>query len=129
MMSLHLLRPEHVCRSLLAALKAADGRSRSRKRDQTPDSIGLSLRHDLLEQAIQDNPAPDDFEQWLLDRTETSPSPGAAQTIVRAVLEDWRLAHRLGAFAEWLEHGAPSDDARTCGPAPSRQQGPLVRPE
>jgi len=38
------LRPARVCTALLAALNAADGRSRARKRDQTPDTLGLALR-------------------------------------------------------------------------------------
>jgi hypothetical protein len=28
-----------------------------------------------------------------------------------AVLEEWRLAHALPDFLDWLEHDAPSDDA------------------
>jgi hypothetical protein len=32
--------------------------------------------------------------------------------MARSVFEEWRMAHRLGAFREWLEQGAPSDDAR-----------------
>ncbi len=52
------LRPAQVCSALLAALNASDGRSRARKRDQTPDSIGLALRRELLEQAAREAPAP-----------------------------------------------------------------------
>ena len=37
------LRPRQVCAALLSALQAAEGRRRSRKRDQTPDAIGLSI--------------------------------------------------------------------------------------
>jgi hypothetical protein len=109
----HPLRPARVCQALLAALDASDGRSRSRKRDQTPDAIGLGLRRELLEQAIQDDPAPQAFEQWLLDHTQASPTPGATQAIARAVLDEWRLAHRLDRFADWLAQGAPSDDGNT----------------
>jgi hypothetical protein len=108
----HSLRPARVCKALLAALNASDGRSRSRKRDQTPDEIGLSLRRELLEQAIQDDPASEAFEQWLLDNIESSPTTGATHAIARAVLDDWRLAQRMDSFAEWLDQGAPSDDAR-----------------
>lgn len=105
-------RPARVCRALLAALAASEGRSRSRKRDQTPDSIGLTLRRDLLEQAVRDDPDADGFEQWLIDHAESSSSPGAVHAIARAVLEDWRLAHQMPSFAAWLEHGAPSADAQ-----------------
>jgi len=36
------LRPAVVCGQLLAALAASDGRRRRRKRDTTPDAIGLA---------------------------------------------------------------------------------------
>lgn len=107
-----VLRPSRVCGALLNALDAAEGRSRTRKRDQTPDAIGLALRRDLLAQAVHDDPAPEAFEAWLLDGVQASAVPGAAQATARAVLDEWRLAHRLQAFASWLEHDAPSDDAR-----------------
>jgi hypothetical protein len=105
------LRPGRVCAALLAALDASEGRSRNRKRDQTPDSIGLAIRRDLLESAARDDPEPEAFEQWLLDRVEASTAPGAACAIARAVLDEWRLAHRMASFAAWLEQGAPSEDA------------------
>jgi hypothetical protein len=107
------LRPARVCAALLAALDASEGRSRARKRDQTPDSIGLTIRRDLLERAARDDPEPEAFEQWLLDRVESSAAPGAERAIARTVLEEWRLAHRMESFTAWLDHGAPSDDVRT----------------
>jgi hypothetical protein len=106
------VRPARVCAALLAALDASDGRSRARKRDQTPDSIGLSIRRDLLVRATRDDPEPDAFEQWLLDHVEASNAPGAVRAIARAVLDEWRLAHRMESFAAWLEQGAPSADSR-----------------
>jgi len=106
------MRPARVCTALLAALDASEGRSRARKRDQTPDSIGLAIRRDLLERAARDDPEPDAFEQWLLDHVETSTVPGAACAIARTVLDEWQLAHRMESFAAWLEQGAPSEDAR-----------------
>jgi len=106
------MRPARVCTALLAALDASEGRSRARKRDQTPDSIGLAIRRDLLERAAHDDPEPDAFEQWLLDHVETSTVPGAACAIARTVLDEWQLAHRMESFAAWLEQGAPSEDAR-----------------
>ena len=39
-----MVRPAEVCAALLAALEAAEGRRRSRKRDQTPDAIGLAIK-------------------------------------------------------------------------------------
>lgn len=106
------LRPARVCTALLAALDASEGRSRARKRDQTPDSIGLALRRDLLERAARDDPEPDGFEQWLLDHVEASTCPGATRAIARTVLDEWRLAHRMDSFAAWLVQGAPSEDTR-----------------
>ena len=109
------LRPADVCKALLAALEAADGRRRQRKRDQTPDTIGLTIKRELLERAVQENPDPDAFEEWLLhypEKCATSESSGAVSAMARSVLEEWRLAHSLGEFRVWLEQGAPSDDAK-----------------
>ena len=65
-MSQSILRPVAVCKALLTALEASEGRRRSRKRDQTPDGIGLTFKRELLEQAVSDDPEPEAFEQWLL---------------------------------------------------------------
>lgn len=110
------LRPARLCTALLAALDASEGGSRARKRNQTPDSIGLALRRQLLEQATRADPEPAAFEQWLLDHVEASTGPGATCAIARMVLDEWRLAHRMDGFAAWLEHGAPSDDATAQPP-------------
>ncbi len=96
--SLQSFRPADVCRALLAALEAAEGRRKRRKRDQTPDAIGLALKREILERVVEDDPAPEMFEGWLL-------------SYARAVLDEWRLAHSLGDFKAWLDRGAPSDDA------------------
>lgn len=108
------LRPSDVCRALLAALAASEGRRRQRKRDQTPDAFGLGVKRDLLERAVAADPAPEDFERWLLEYPRTCGRPelaGPALAMARAVFEEWRLAHALGEFREWLAHGAPSEDA------------------
>jgi hypothetical protein len=109
------LRPAAVCQALLGALEAAEGRRRSRKRDQTPDAIGLSIKRSLLARAVHDDPSPEAFEEWLLDypRTcTTTEPPGALAAMARSVLEEWRLAHSSDEFRLWLEQGAPSDDTR-----------------
>jgi hypothetical protein len=114
--SLQSLRPADVCKALLAALEASEGRRRRRKRDQTPDAIGLSIKRELLERAVQDDPPPDAFEEWLLNYSLTANAPESAGAIVamaRSVFEEWRLAHSMNEFKEWLGHGAPSDDANT----------------
>lgn len=106
-------RPADVCRALLAALDASEGRRRSRKRDQTPDAFGLAVKRDLLRRAIEEDPAPEAFEGWLLDypRSGAPELAGPSLAMARAVFEEWRLAHSLGEFRLWLEQGAPSDDA------------------
>ena len=117
------LRPAAVCKALLAALEAAEGRRRKRKRDQTPDGIGLSIKRALLERAAHEDPDPEAFEQWLLDypvKYATLESTGAVAALARAVLEEWRLAHSLKEFRVWLEQGAPSDDAKDEKPRERR---------
>ena len=108
------LRPGDVCRALLAALEAAEGRRRNRKRDQRPDAFGLAVKRELLLSAIAADPEPDAFEAWLLDYPRSCESvelSGPAAAMARAVFEEWRLAHHLGEFRQWLESGAPSEDA------------------
>lgn len=97
------MAPREFCAALLAALEAAEGRRRSRKRDQTPDAIGLAMKRELLARAIEEDPGAESFEGWLL---EHAGSPAALM-----VLEDWRLAQSMPDFAHWLARGAPSDDA------------------
>lgn len=104
-------RPAEVCRALLAALDAADGRRKKRKRDQTPDTIGLAAKRALLERAVRDDPNADGFEAWLFARVADDPG-GATFAMARAILDEWRLAHEMREFAAWLGRGAPSDDTR-----------------
>ena len=109
-------RPSDVCRALLAALDAADGRRRMRKRDQTADAFGLAVKRDLLQRVVDEDPAPEAFEEWLFNYPATCTGAhlaGPASAMARAVFEEWRLAHSLRDFRRWLEQGAPSDDART----------------
>ena len=107
-------RPAQIGAYLLAALDAAEGRRRMRKRDQTPDAIGLSVKRTLLRCVVEDDPDAERFEAWLLDyaaaRLREDPS-GAAWAMAQSVLDEWRLAQAMPAFAAWLEQGAPSADA------------------
>ena len=108
------LRPADVCRALLAALEASEGRRRKRKRDQRPDALGLALKRELLQRAVQEDPGPEAFEEWLLNYPSTCQQPGLAGpalAMARSVFEDWRLAHASPDFRMWLAKGAPSDDA------------------
>jgi hypothetical protein len=113
------VRPAEVCRGLLAALDAAEGRRKRRRRDTTPDAIGLGIKRTLLDAAVRDDPDPDAFEGWLfariLDGTATD-SAGAVRAMALEILLEWRLTGSVGAFQRWLASGAPSDDAR----APAR---------
>jgi hypothetical protein len=107
-------RPADVCRALLAALEASEGRRRNRKRDQTADAFGLAVKRDLLKRAVDEDPSAEAFEEWLLNYPFTCNAPelvGPAFAMARAVFDEWRLAHTLGEFRQWLEEGAPSDDA------------------
>ncbi len=106
------VRPAAVCAGLLAALEAADGRRRRRKRDTTPDEIGLGIKRALLERAVAEDPEPGAFEGWLLQQClrVSGRGEGAVRAMAREVLEEWRLARQSGAFGDWLERGAPSDD-------------------
>lgn len=104
-----------MCEALLAALEASEGRRRRRKRDQTPDAIGLSIKRELLKRAVEESPAPEEFEQWLMNycRKSDAETAGAVAAMARAVYDEWRLAHAMDEFKTWLERGAPSDDARS----------------
>jgi hypothetical protein len=108
-----LFRPADICGALLAALDASEGRRRKRKRDQTPDAIGLAVKRQLLDGVVHDDPDPEFFEEWLLKYSQASEGAqvsGAIAAMAHAVLEEWRLAHAMRDFAVWLDRGAPSDD-------------------
>ena len=110
------IRPAAFCRGLLNALEAADGRRRRRKRDTTPDAVGLEIRRRLLEAAIADDPEPDVFEGWLLARCLAAaggPSVGAVRAMALEIFADWRLGQALPGFQAWLDKGAPSEDAES----------------
>lgn len=104
-------RPAVVCRRLLDALDAADGRSRRRKRDQRPDAIGLGIKRALLEAVVTEDPAASEFEAWLLARIQSAGhAAGPVHAMARSVYDEWRLAGAEEDFHEWLAQGAPSED-------------------
>jgi hypothetical protein len=106
-----ILRPAEFCRELIAAVEASEGRRRRRKRNTTPDAIGLSMKRDLLEAAAQDDPEAEDFEAWLFQRCiEAGPGNGGMHAVALSILEEWRFAADVDAFRDWLAAGAPSDD-------------------
>ena len=105
-------RPAAVCQELLAALDASEGRRRRRKRDTTPDAIGLAIKLDLRQRAIAADPEPDEFEAWLQQQClAAGPSEGGVRAMALSIFEEWRLAAEADYFRDWLARGAPSDDA------------------
>ena len=117
------LRPADVCRELLEALSASDGRRKRRKRDTTPDAIGMAIKRTLLESAVRADPEPERFEEWLLELCLAAPpteAVGAYRAMALDIATDWRLANASPDFRQWLEQGAPSDDARSEDDASSR---------
>jgi len=105
-------RPAEVCHELLAALGASEGRRKRRKRDTTPDAIGLAIKRDLLDRAVTADPAPDEFEAWLLEQCAAAgPAEGGMRAMALSIFEEWRLALGARSFRDWLAQGAPSDDA------------------
>ena len=109
------LRPAEVCRQLLATLDASEGRRKRRKRNTTPDAIGLTMRRQLLEGTVQDDPDPATFESWLLGRCQAvGLADGPMRAMALEILTEWRLAAASQPFQQWLTNGAPSDDASEC---------------
>ena len=122
------LRPAEVCRRLLTALEVSEGRRRRRKRDTSPDSIGMAIKRALLEETVRDDPDPDAFEGWLLERCLSAAesegrhdhgglfsASGPVRAMALEVLAEWRLSQGPGAFRHWLSEGAPSEDAEKPG--------------
>ena len=61
----------------------------------------MSLKRALLDAAIADDPDPDAFEGWLLDRCLRGPDETAARALramARDILAEWRLARRRPRF-------------------------------
>lgn len=105
------LRPSDFARGQLQALEASRGRSKRRKRDQTPDRIGMDLKRALLQRAVEDDPAPEDLEGWLLQQALAAPVSGPVRAMSMEILTEYRLALVDPAYGAWLRSGAPSADA------------------
>jgi hypothetical protein len=107
------VRPAEVCSQLLRALDASEGRRRKRKRDTTPDSVGLELKRNILEETVRQDPDPEAYEGWLLQCCQTSAGAnGPLLAMALDVLSEWRLAQTSTVFRNWLQRGASSDDSR-----------------
>jgi hypothetical protein len=120
------IRPREFSHALLQALEASEGRRKRRKRDQTPDKIGLDLKRDLLERAQEDDPAPEAFEGWLLAQALSAPASGPVRAMCSAILDEYHAALFDPGFARWLEEGAPSDDTEPATPKSDSEVDPRV---
>jgi hypothetical protein len=106
-------RPAEICRYLLRAMDASEGRRKRRKRDTTPDALGMEILRELLEAAIAADPDRDAFEAWLFARVQASGAlSGPTRAMARHLRDEWAFALASGGFRDWLAAGAPSDDAR-----------------
>jgi hypothetical protein len=107
------LRPAIVCEQLLHATDAAEGRRKRRKRNTTPDALGMEVRRELLEATVAADPDPDEFEAWLFARVQSAGGlTGATRAMALQVWDEWQFALASGEFRDWLASGAPSDDTR-----------------
>lgn len=120
------LRPRQLCRELLAALDASEGRRKRRARDTTPDSIGMRIKQEILEEIVQADPQPAAFEAWLVQRChQAGMADGPVRAMALSIWDEWRLAATTLEFRRWLAQGAPSDD-RENGDRPSREPGSMA---
>lgn len=106
-------RPAQICAQLIQATAASEGRRKRRKRNTTPDSIGLEVKQNLMEAAIAADPDPEAFEEWLLQQVlRAGPLTGATRAMARQLHDEWQFALVSSGFRGWLAEGAPSDDTR-----------------
>ena len=105
------LRPGHFCRLLLNAMAASEGRRRRRKRDTTPDALGMELKRQLMARAAEEDPAPEGFEAWLLQQALEVPAGGPVYAMCAEILDEYRVARLDPGFERWLAAGAFSEDA------------------
>lgn len=85
------MRPRELCQALLVELDASEGVRKKRKRDTTPDAIGLGIKREMLEAAVQEDPAPDTFESWLIKRTEAAEASGPSRAMALSIWDEWRM--------------------------------------
>jgi len=115
-------RPSDVCRQLLQATDASEGRRKRRKRDTTPDALGMAVKRDLLEAAVADDPDPDLFEDWLFAQVQSAGGlTGATRAMAQQLRDEWHFALASAGFRDWLAAGAPSEDTQ---PGPDRGLDP-----
>ncbi|HET7621593.1 MAG TPA: hypothetical protein VFK39_06805 [Gemmatimonadaceae bacterium] len=124
-----MLTPAELCRGLLGALDASEGRRRRRARNTTADSIGMDIQRVLLEGAVHDAPDATDFERWLLERCMAEgESDGATRAMALFIWQQWQLASEAEGYREWIARGAPSDDREGRGAGKSGGDGRAADP-
>jgi hypothetical protein len=106
-----MLTPADLCRGLLGALDASEGRRKRRVRNTDADSIGLAIQRDILGAAVRDEPAPDEFEAWLMDRCMAEGvGDGAQRAMALFIWDQWQVALRAPDVQAWIVAGGQSDD-------------------
>ncbi len=108
-----ILQPAQFCAYVLQTIEASEGRRKRRKRDTTPDAIGLRLKRELLERAIEQRPRPEEFEGWLLQQIMAAPAGGPVHALCTEIFAEYEIARYDKDFVRWLAAGAPSADAET----------------
>jgi hypothetical protein len=70
------------------------------------------MKRELLERVVAEDPDPETFEAWLLDRVLASERAGVggARAMALEIFHEWRLAVASPQFGAWLAAGAPSED-------------------
>jgi hypothetical protein len=96
---------------LVAAVEASDGRRRRRKRNTTPDAMGLDVKRDLLARIADADPEPYELEAFLLAQVLAAPASGPVRALASEILEEYQLAQVDPEFGGWIAAGAPSEDA------------------
>ena len=116
MIQAQTLTPSEFSRLALKAIEASEGRRKRRKRDTTPDKIGLEIKRELLERAADEDPAPEAFEAWLLKQALAVPASGPVRALCGQIMDEYRVAVVDPHFSKWLAEGAPSEDATEAAP-------------
>lgn len=112
------LTPLALCRGMLDALDASEGRRKRRSRNTTADSIGLEIQRAMLADAVREAPDAAHFERWLQERcVAEGESDGAHRAMALMIWHEWQLASQLGDGGAWLTSGARSDDREEAGNA------------
>jgi len=74
----------------------------------------MGLKRGLPEQAVRIDPAPEEFEHWLLGQCQTrGTAAGPLRAMAQEILAEWRLAESSAAFRTWISRGAPFDNSAT----------------